>query len=114
MLKKNLRDIDIGKIIKQKVDESNMTKQVFAQMIGCNRTTLYAIFKSKSIDTEVLVKISRVLKYNFLLEYFEEKKIFGKHILFIETDNTNMEKIINDLSSNKLIATIKAWIDECV
>ena len=39
-------------------------------MIHCSRTTLYSIFNSKSIDTERLLHISKVLDYDFISEVY--------------------------------------------
>lgn len=66
----NFKDIYIGKLIQQKVEEHHLTYSEFARMIHCSRTTLYSIFNSKSIDTERLLHISRVLGYDFIGEVY--------------------------------------------
>jgi transcriptional regulator with XRE-family HTH domain len=71
-----MKDIHIGSIIEQKLAESSMTIQEFANRINCERTTVYAIFKRKSMDVERLIKISQVLNYNFIEEiYFKQSHI---------------------------------------
>ena len=66
----NLKDIYIGKLIQQKVEERHLTYSEFARMIHCSRTTLYSLFNSKSIDTERLLHISRILGYDFISEVY--------------------------------------------
>lgn len=71
-----MKEIHIGSIIKQKVLESPMTIKEFADRINCDRTTVYDLFKRKSIDVEKLIRISHVLDYNFIEEvYFKSSKI---------------------------------------
>jgi len=114
MLKKDIRDFYIGKVIKEKVEERKMKIEEFATQIGRVRTGAYPIFNSKSIDIELLIKISKVLDYNFLLEYFEEKPFVGKHIIVIEADKAALESIVEKLTSNPSTKTLKTWIDERV
>jgi transcriptional regulator with XRE-family HTH domain len=65
-----MKNIHIGNIIKQKLAESSMTVKEFADKINCDRTTVYDIFKRKSIDVERLVKISQVLNFDFINEIY--------------------------------------------
>ena len=45
----------------------------FADMLHCDRTNVYKIFKKQSIDTALLEKISTILQHNFFL-YFIDKQ----------------------------------------
>jgi hypothetical protein len=63
-------EIHIGKTIKTKLAESNMTVVNFAKAINTTRENVYGIFKRKSIDTGLLVRISVILEYNFFHEYY--------------------------------------------
>lgn len=63
------KDIHIGKLIMQKCSEQNLSYTQFAKAINTSRTNVYAICKSKSIDTDRLVQISNVLDYPFFEEY---------------------------------------------
>ena len=68
-----MKNIHIGSIIRQKVEESSFTIKEFADKINCERTTVYHIFKQKSIDVEKLIKISEVLDYNFISEVYQKQ-----------------------------------------
>lgn len=65
-----VKDIHIGSIIRQKLEESALSISEFANRINRTRPTVYDIFTRKSIDTELLLKISEVLEYNFLKEVY--------------------------------------------
>lgn len=58
--------IYIGKIIQQRLDDSDMSYAEFARRIHVARTSLYRIFESKSIDIERLILISDALDYDFI------------------------------------------------
>ena len=64
--------IHIGELIKKKLEESGMDKTVFANRIKKSYPTTLNIFKKKSIKTEDLLKISKVLKYDFFRVYSAE------------------------------------------
>ena len=66
------RNIDIGPIIRQKLKESPYTVAQFAREIGLSRKSLYDLFKNKSIDIDLLCKISELLNYNFLDLYLND------------------------------------------
>lgn len=69
-MESNFKDIYIGRIIQQKVDERHISYAEFARMIHCARTSLYHIFNSKNIDVERLLLISEVLDYDFIGEVY--------------------------------------------
>ena len=106
------KDVNIGSIIKKIVDKK-MTTTEFSRLLGYenSRSYVYSIFNSKSIDTNLLIEISHILNYPFLLEYFEEKPI-NRKLLLIEADASKIEEVIsklkNDISLiiNKLETTV--------
>lgn len=75
------KSIHIGEIIKQKVQEQNMSIADFASRICCDRTTVYDLFKRSSIDINRLLRISEALEYNFIEEVYLPKKPENKPIL---------------------------------
>ena len=58
-------DLHIGKLIKDKLQEQQVSVIKFASKINTTRENVYGIFKRKSIDTEMLIKISIALQFNF-------------------------------------------------
>ncbi len=65
-----MKDIHIGSIIRRKLNESPLTIAEFAESINRTRPTVYDIFQRKSIDIDLLIRISGVLNYNFLREIY--------------------------------------------
>jgi len=67
-------EIHIGKKIQFIFNQSGLTVSQFARMLEVQRTRVYYIFESKSIDTDLLCKISDVLHHDFISEIYLRKR----------------------------------------
>jgi transcriptional regulator with XRE-family HTH domain len=67
-------EIHIGKKIQHIFNQSGLTVSQFARMLDVHRPRIYSIFESKTIDTELLCKISDALHYDFLTEIYLNKR----------------------------------------
>ena len=63
--------IHIGNKIETVLRQQGRNITWFAEQICCERTNVYSIFHRSSIDTELLLRISVVLNYDFFEEYQE-------------------------------------------
>ena len=107
MLKKR---VDIGFIIRkvflERKKSGKITVEKFAKELGCERSRIYpTIFNKMSIDTDLLVRISKILDYPFLLEYFEEDKPIVVYLALIEIDSLRMEEMKEDPT----VKIIQTW-----
>ncbi|GHT33456.1 hypothetical protein FACS189434_07620 [Bacteroidia bacterium] len=100
--------IHIGEKIKEKVKARGLNIANFASKIHCGRTTVYSIFQSESIDMQLLCKISKVLDYDFIWEYYldEDKKSQHTHVVVAEMN----EARLSELSSDTSITLVKTWL----
>lgn len=64
--------IHIGKLIEKEIHKQERSVTWFANKLYCDRTNVYKIFKKQSIDTELLLRISIILKHNFFKYYNSE------------------------------------------
>lgn len=64
--------IHIGHCIKQKLEEEGKTTVWLAQQLGYHRANLYLIYEKPTIDTGVLMRISKLLHHNFFDDYADE------------------------------------------
>ena len=64
----------IGQLIKQELEAQGRTVVWLAREMSYSRTNIYKIFDSSSIDTDVLLRVSLVLKRDFFKDYSEELK----------------------------------------
>ena len=65
-----LNNIHIGSIIKAKAAEKKMLEKQLAQIINRNYSDITDIFKRQSIHTDLLLKISVALEYDFFKEVY--------------------------------------------
>ena len=64
----------IGSLIKQRVREQKKTSVWLAQSLSCSRTNVYKLYDKKSVDTDVLIRISKILDFDFFSLYSTEVK----------------------------------------
>lgn len=62
----------IGKQIRLKLEEKGLTVVWFARKLSCSRSNVYLLFDKPSLDTNVLMRISIILEYNFFEAYYKE------------------------------------------
>lgn len=61
----------IGQLIEQEMKRQERSPSWLARHICCERTNVYKIFQRESIDTSLLMRISKALNYNFFEELAE-------------------------------------------
>lgn len=59
----------IGKLIKKTLKEKGVKVSWFAEQLHCHRNNIYKIFERSWIDTEMLLKMSLLLDFNFFYLY---------------------------------------------
>jgi len=65
----NAQNIDIGKIIKGKLKEEKRSVAWLAEKVFKDPSNLRKILKKKSMDIDLLQRISKALHHNFLNYY---------------------------------------------
>lgn len=62
--------VHVGSLIKAEFDRHPRKHTIswFAQQLNCRRGNIYDIFNRSSVDSELLIRISKVLKHDFFLE----------------------------------------------
>lgn len=65
--------MNIGKHIEEILRKQGKSARTWlATQIPCERTNVYNIFKRKSLDVRLLMRISVILEYDFFKELSEE------------------------------------------
>ncbi len=64
-----MNQIFIGKLIEEELRNQDRSVVWLADKLNCNRTNVYKIFRRPSIDTELLLRISNILKRDFFDSY---------------------------------------------
>ena len=68
------KNIHIGKLIQQRVEETEVSMDRIHNFFQYNEEDLIKIYKSKSIDSDVLLKWSKFLSYDFF-------RLYSQHLL---------------------------------
>ena len=69
-----MKQVHIGKSIKDVFDKKGFTVAEFARRINKSRENIYSIFKRKTIDTGLLLIISKILDYDFFKIYISNRE----------------------------------------
>ncbi len=61
-------NVHIGSLIRKELDRQERTVAWFARKICCTRPHAYKIFEKDNLDVKLLMRISRVLRHDFLAD----------------------------------------------
>ena len=64
--------LHIGNLIKEELEKQERTVSWFARKLCCDRSNVYKLFKRSTIDTELLLRVSKILNYDFFELYKKE------------------------------------------
>lgn len=67
--------IHLGKLIQDKAREKKYSQQDLGELINRSKQNVGDIYKRQSIDSELLLKLSEVLEYDFFSVYYEDKNL---------------------------------------
>lgn len=67
-----MKSLHIGHCIKAQLEKQGGTTVWLAHQLGCHRTNLYKIYDKRTIDTGILLHISRIMNYDFFSLYSAE------------------------------------------
>ena len=89
--------INIGSKIKSIVSKKGMTVSEFGRRINKSRENVYSIFKRKSIDTALLLKISEVLEHDFFQYYTN----LGAEVERLVDENETLKEMVKIFKTKK-------------
>jgi hypothetical protein len=77
---KNFKDIHIGEMIFDLINERNIEISRVCHFLHCSESALKQMFTSKSLDTDHLLRFSKLLKYDFF-------RIYSQHLILYAPQN---------------------------
>ena len=84
----NFKDIHIDYFINQRVTENGIEISRICNFLKCTKKEISKMYESKSLDTELLLRWSKLLEYDFF-------RIYSQHLILyapIKSENPNREK----------------------
>ena len=76
-LKLAIKELSIGSRIREELRIQGRTVSWLARQLCMERTSLYYTFRQNSIDTEMLLRISFLLNYDFFQDIVDICKSYG-------------------------------------
>ena len=73
----DIKDIHIGRIIKQLWDDKGIPLDRVRNFIKCDEDEIYLMLEQKSLDTECLLRWSKLLEYDFFRIYSQHLILFA-------------------------------------
>ncbi len=104
-------DLHIGKLIKTIARKRGISQVELAKLINTSKQNIQNIFMRSSIDTNLLIKLSLALNYNFFSEFNVFSK--SKQLNYNEVDfeikkiELSLKNISNEIESIKDITKTK-------
>lgn len=69
------KTLTLGELIEQKIEDSGIPKTKIAHKLDIDVTNLYRIFDKESMNTDLLIRISEVMDYNFIWELLRDPRL---------------------------------------
>lgn len=88
----NFKNIRIGQMIEKKVTESGIEINRICNFIKCNEEKIKETYESESLDTEVLLRWSKLLEYDFF-------RFYTQHLILYAPPKSAIDKKIIEKSS---------------
>jgi hypothetical protein len=70
----DLKEIYLGQLIKQRVSECDISVTRISKFLKCSEEEVEKIYEKKSIEVDVLLKLSKLLEYDFF-------RIYSQHLI---------------------------------
>lgn len=78
----NFKQIHIGELIRKIVKEDQLDPYKICSYLEISETELTKMYHSKSLDSELLLKLSKVIKYDLF-------RVYSQHLLFYAPTNNS-------------------------
>lgn len=87
------KDIHIGKLIKERVEEMEIGMERISNFLGKDEEFIQNIYENKSIDTDLLLRWSKLLEYDFFRIYSSHLILYSPPSAVNKSNNQKSEKI---------------------
>lgn len=86
----NFKEMHIGELIEKRVSEIQMPKNRILDYLNCRDEDIKKMYKSKDLSTDTLLKLSKLLEYDFF-------RIYTQHLIFYNP----LKKVQNNQSEKQ-------------
>ena len=90
-----MMSIHIGQLIKEKVTEKRLSQEALGKMINTTKQNVGNIYKRRSIDTQLLLKLCTVLEFDFFEAFYTEEPLKSMRKKEIDAFNAEVSALQN-------------------
>lgn len=83
----NFKEIHIGQLIEKRVLEKEIEVIRIGKFLNCTESEITEMYKSKNLSTEILLRWSKLLEYDFF-------RIYSQHLLLYAPSNNSLNQTI--------------------
>lgn len=83
----NFKEIHIGQLIEKRVSEKEIEVIRIGKFLNCTESEIAEMYKSKDLSTEILLRWSKLLEYDFF-------RIYSQHLLLYAPSNNSLNQNI--------------------
>lgn len=112
MFNVELKEVHIGKAIKERLDELKMTKTEFGRLIGVPQQHVNRIFERETIETKKLVKISRALSFNFFALFCQFPTNISAYLSAVALGDGDVNNNIGETAILSQLEVMKVKLDK--
>ena len=94
----DLKNIHIGSLIKMRIEERNMNVLRICKFLKCTEEELISILSKKSLDSEIILKLSTLLEYDFFRLYSQYLILYAPQT--ISTNNPEKKTALPQYRKN--------------
>lgn len=98
-----VRNIHIGRLIKEVVTKQNIDNSLLIKKMDCSGETLLFYYNSKTLDAGLLLKFSKILRYDFFRLY--SSHLMLHHGISNTLANKKTENIVEGVRIRKNVYT---------
>lgn len=106
---KNFKDIHIGFFLKQRVSECEVEITRICNFLDCDDQEVKKMFQSKNLDSELLLKWSKILKYDFFRLYSQHLILYAppsSSYFNLSSRDTSLPKFRKNIYTKEIIEYI--------
>lgn len=85
----HFKDINIGLLIKQRVNELETDPHRICNFLQCNESEMEAMFLQKDLPTDIVLRWSKLLKFDFFRIYSQHLILYSPPARALEVQSSN-------------------------
>lgn len=96
----NFKEIHIGQLIEKRVSENDIDIGRIGKFLNCTEKEITKMYHSKDLNTEILLRWSKLLEYDFF-------RVYSQHLILYSPSNNSSSKNIAKRKEQSLLPVFR-------